>query len=45
MTYKLSTTIYLNNEKVLIKFGMEKIGDISMISREKYVQTLKRFLK
>jgi hypothetical protein len=30
MTYKLSTTVYLNNDRVSTEFSMRKIGDVTL---------------
>jgi hypothetical protein len=30
MTYELSITVYLNNERISTEFGMQKIGDDSL---------------
>jgi hypothetical protein len=30
MTYELSTTVYLNNDRVSTEFSMRKIGDVTL---------------
>jgi hypothetical protein len=38
MTYNLSTTVYLNNNRVSTEFSMRKIGDITLyaVKRKAY---------